>query len=177
MKLRIALGLSIVVAFFVGGAVNGAVTEPTVEYVPVEDPQVEVVTEVITIEAERIVEKVVEVPVEVEVEVPIKLREFESTEELESWLEENHIDEAVMLYASGKKFDCDDYARRLIKDAGTDGFQLWLQVLLPDYRHPDTGERITKRDEAHALCSAIIGNKLYFIEPQTDEYWFVADVD
>jgi len=164
-----------VACFMAGGALNERVMKPEVVEVSV---KVEVVKwmepekEVIYLEAEPVIETM-----EVVVEVPIKLREFQSTEELESWLEENHIDEAVMLYASGKKFDCDDYTRRLIKDARADGYQLWFQVLLPNYRRPDTGERITERDEAHALSSAIIGDKLYFIEPQTDDYWFVVGVD
>ena len=160
-----------VTCFLAGGALNGRLMKPEIIEVPVE---VEVVKwkdpgrEFVYLEAEPVIEIV---------EVPVELGDFESTEELENWLSENHIDEAVMLYASGKRFDCDDYARRLIKDARADGFQLWLQVLLPDYRRPDTGERVTESDEAHALCSAIIGDRLYFIEPQTDDYWFVAKVD
>ena len=160
-----------VTCFLAGGALNERLMKPEIVEVPVE---VEAVKwkdsrrEFVYLEAEPVIEIV---------EVAVELRNFESTEELENWLSENHIDEAVMLYASGKRFDCDDYARRLIKDARADGFQLWLQVLLPDYRRPDTGERVTESDEAHALCSAIIGDRLYFIEPQTDDYWFVAKVD
>ena len=41
------------------------------------------------------------------VEVPVELRNFENTDELEEWLEDNYIDHAVMLYTDGKKFDCD----------------------------------------------------------------------
>ena len=160
-----------VTCFLAGGALNERLMKPEIVEVPVE---VEVVKwkdpgrEFVYLEAEPVIEIV---------EVPVELGDFESTEELENWLSENHIDEAVMLYADGKRFDCDDYARRLIKDARADGFQLWLQVLLPDYRRPDTGERVTESDQAHALCSAIIGDRLYFIEPQTDDYWFVAKVD
>ena len=160
-----------VTCFLAGGALNERLMKPEIVEVPVE---VEVVKwkdpgrEFVYLEAEPVIEIV---------EVAVELRNFESTEELENWLSENHIDEAVMLYASGKRFDCDDYARRLIKDARADGFQLWLQVLLPDYRRLDTGERVTESDQAHALCSAIIGDRLYFIEPQTDDYWFVAKVD
>ncbi len=177
MKLKI--GIAVVIAslsgFFLGGYVSEIAAEPQVIEVPVE---IEVVKwkepekEVIYLEAEPIIDTV-----EVVVEVPVELRNFESTEELEEWLEDNHIDYAIMLYMGGKKFDCDDYALRLIKDAKADGFQLWFQVLPPNYKRPDTRERITKSDEAHALCSAIIGNGLYFIEPQTDEYWFAAEVD
>ena len=160
-----------VTCFLAGGALNERLMRPEIVEVPV---AVEVVKwkepepELVYLEAEPVIETVA---------VPVELRDFNSTGELENWLSENHIDEAVMLYANGQRFDCDDYARRLIKDARADGFQLWFQVLLPDYRRPDTGERVTDSDEAHALCSAIIGNRLYFIEPQTDDYWFVAKMD
>jgi len=157
-----------IACFIAGGALNEKLAEPGIMEVPVE---VEVVKwkepekEVIYLEAEPVIRTE-----EVVVEVPVGLRGFESTEELESWLAENHINEAVMLYAGGKEFDCDDYARRLIKDARADGYQLWFQVLLPNYQRSDTGKRLTDNNQAHALCSAIIGNKVFFIEPQTDEY-------
>jgi len=164
-----------IACFMAGDALNERLVEPEIVEAPTavevakwQEPE----TKVIYLPAKPIIEQV-----EVPVAVPIELREFETTEELEGWLAENHIDEAIMLYASGKEFDCDDYTRRLIRDAKTDGYQLWFQVLPPDYRRPDTGERLTKNDEAHALCSAIIGNRLFFIEPQTDDYWFVAEVD
>ena len=177
--MKTKIGIAVVIAslsgFFLGGYVSEIAAEPEVIELPVE---IEVVKwkepekEVIYLEAAPITETV-----EVIVEVPMGLRNFENTEELEKWLEDNYVDHAVMLYMGVKKFDCDDYALRLIKDAKADGFQLWFQVLPPSYKRPDTGERITKSNEAHALCSAIIGNELYFIEPQTDEYWFVAEVD
>ena len=164
-----------IACFLAGGALSERLMRPETVEVPV---AVEVVKwkepkgELIYLEAEPVIETV-----EILVEVPVELRNFESTGELESWLSENHIDEAVMLYANGEEFDCDDYARRLIKDARADGYQLWLQVLMPGYRRPDTGERVITSNQAHALCSAIIGNRLNFIEPQTDDYWFVAEVD
>ena len=154
----------IVATFLIGGFIGQRNCEPPIEYVTVEEPQVEVVTEVVTIETEKIVEKVIEVPVEVEVEVPIKLREFESTDELEEWLEENYIDHAVMMHTGSKPYDCDDYARRLYTDAMKDGYQMWVQIEI-------------KKNVAHAVSSVFIQGKCYFIEPQTDEYWYVADVD
>ena len=177
MKSRIAIAVVVAscVGFFVGGYVNEILMEPEIVEVPV-PVEVEVVRckepekEVIYLEAEPIIETV-------EVEVPCKLGDFESTQELEEWLASNYIDEAVMLYASGKKFDCDDYALRLIKDARKDGYEMYLQVLMPRYRRPDNNQLVTQNKEAHAICSVIIGNNLHFIEPQTDEYWLVAQVD
>jgi len=122
-----------IACFIAGGALNEKLAEPGIMEVPVE---VEVVKwkepekEVIYLEAEPVIRTE-----EVVVEVPVGLRGFESTEELESWLAENHINEAVMLY-----------------------------------ERSDTGKRLTDNNQAHALCSAIIGNKVFFIEPQTDEY-------
>ena len=175
--MRLEIVIAVVIAsgagFFTGGYANETLMEPEVIEMPVEvvkwkEPE----KEVIYLDAEPIIETV-----ELPVEIPIKLRNFENTEELESWLEDNYIDHADMGYISGKPFDCDDYALRLIKDARRDGYEMYLQVLMPRYRRPDNNKLVTHSKEAHAVCSVIIGDNLYFIEPQTDEYWLAAKVD
>ena len=165
--------LAMVFAFFLGGYIGQEVYEPKV----IVEEKIEYVEKPIKELIVQVEERIVEVPVEVPVEVSQKLRDFESTEELEAWLEENYIDQAVMLYASGKKFDCDDYALRLIKDADKDGYRMFLQVIYHPYRKPLTGEVASRKGANHAVCSVIIGNNVYFIEPQTDEYWLAAEVD
>ncbi|MFC1985501.1 hypothetical protein ACFLWC_00730 [Chloroflexota bacterium] len=137
------------------------------------------------VEREKIVEvpKLVEietvVKVPVEVEVPAQLNEFSSIEELEEWLEKNDVDH--VLHGVGvlnlAQYDCEDYAQNLAKQAIKDGYYMWVQVLHHPYRRPDTGKILTKFNVAHTVCSAIIGNNWYYIEPQTDEYWLAVKVD
>jgi len=131
-------------------------------------PQVEYV------ETDHYIIEEVEKEVEIEVEVPIKLREFESLEELETWLANdrtdgkhymfNWVDDEAAINLEGQTSanfyihpdyqDCDDYARILQDNANKDGFEMSVQ--LDEIKH-------------HALNTAIIGNKVYFIEPQTDD--------
>jgi len=145
------------------------------------EPETLTVTEYETVEVIRevpIIQTVTRVETETEiVERAVTLSDFKNTDDLEHWLEDNHIDHAIMLYTSGKKFDCDDYARRLVNDARKDGYEMWVQVVFHPYRIPGSGRLITEKGSGHALCGVVIGNEWYFVEPQSDEYWPVAQVD
>ena len=112
--------------------------------------------------------------------IPVHLQPFQSLQDLKNWLGISHVDHAVMLKETGGKlqpYDCDDYALRLARDARRDKYELWVQIIIGEYKHPDTGKVLVKRGKAHALNMAVIGNECYFIEPQTDEVWRVAKVD
>ncbi len=106
------------------------------------------------------------------------LRDFKSTDELEEFLANSPIDHTI--YAKGnldlRTYDCEDYALALRDDAYSKGFHMNIQAVW-DYRRPDTGELITEYNEGHAMNSTIIGNEMYFIEPQTDEYWLATYLD
>ncbi len=106
------------------------------------------------------------------------LRDFKSTDELEEFLSNSPVDYTI--YATGKldflTYDCEDYAIALRDDAYSKGFHMNIQAVW-NYRRPDTGELITEYNEGHALNSIIIGNEMYFIEPQTDEYWLATYLD
>jgi len=108
-----------------------------------------------------------------------KLRYFKSTDELKAFLEESDVDHHVYLKPGQdwRTYDCDDYAIALRDDALSKGFFMNIQAVWR-YRRPDTGELITgSYNEGHALNSTIIGNEVYFIEPQTDEFWLAAYLD
>jgi len=110
-----------------------------------------------------------------------KLRYFESTDELDAFLEESDVDSVIYINITAGQdrntYDCDDYAITLRDAALSKGFHMNIQAVW-NYRRPDTGELIiTGGNEGHALNSTIIGNEVYFIEPQTDEYWLAAYLD
>lgn len=115
----------------------------------------------------EVVEGVVEKEVEVEIvkEIPMEVREFESLEELTQFLEIDDTDSQIILYpirGSGggisSKGICDYYALQLQGRALEAGYLMSTEI-------------IRKHDEPHMINSAVIGNEVYFIEPQTDEAW------
>jgi len=91
-------------------------------------------------------------------------REFQSLDELKSWLAEDNTNAIHLI--SGEyawegtwvdpDYDCDDYATTLMRNALEDGYLVSTQISV-----------FTQ----HMLNSTIIGNRIYFIEPQTDEVW------
>ena len=105
------------------------------------------------------------------VEEPIELREFTSLEELKSWLAEDDTNECVHLVAGEDgvcpldvKYDCDDYALQLQRQAARDGFLMSVTI-------------IEERGKPHMINLACIGNDICYIEPQTDEVWFYCHMD
>ena len=63
------------------------------------------------------------------------------------------------------RYDCDDYAIQLQRRAAQSGYL--ISVTLVD--DPQQGP--------HMINLAIIGNDIYYVEPQTDEVWFHSYLD
>jgi len=104
-----------------------------------------------------------EVPVEVVVKEPLELCEFSSLEELKVWLTEDDTDEVYYIFCdeSGRaefkwseRWDCDDYAFQLQRRALEQGYLMSVEIT---------------KNQTHLANSTPIGNKIYIIEPQTDE--------
>jgi len=141
-------------------------SEPVTTEVIVEK---EVVREVEVVK--EVVEKEIEyrdIVKEVMIEKPIEQREFVSKEELENWLAEDDGETTIYFFitpdgttGSSDKYDCDDYALDLQQSALKDGFLMSATI-------------IEKGDQLHMINLAVIGNDVYYIEPQTDEVWFYA---
>jgi hypothetical protein len=155
---------------FSGIAYGQKTSEPTIKYVevpkivqvevPVEVPK-EVIKEVPVI---RTIDNYITQEKIITVEKLVQLREFNSLEELKTWLagDDTNVLHLVFgnekgLSVSNKSRDCDDYAYDLQQAAEKDGYIMSIQV--------DTIKQ-------HALNSVFIANDVYFIEPQTDEVWF-----
>ena len=127
-----------------------------------ERPTVEVVE---TVVEKKVIEKVPVIEyVEVEKEVPAEIKQFESEEALIKWL---HIDKTNELPYIRDLFECENFSRTLMRHAQEDGYHMSFQVL-KNYTRPDTKEFIKG---PHAINSTIIGNYIYFIDPQNDELW------
>lgn len=128
-----------------------------------------------TVIIEKLVNQVIEKEVEKKVKeyvTPAPLREFSSAEELRDWCEK-HM--AVLLVPDARgvidlrtptpniKADCDDYAERLQRMAIADGYLMSEQLV---YDGKLFGVPVTPEKGYHTGNMTIIGNDVYFIEPQ-----------
>jgi hypothetical protein len=110
-----------------------------------------------------------------EVEIPKTVyvnnewREFESPAALMSWADEN----LTNLWIVGNELaDCDDYASRLQLEAFKDGYLLSVQLITDGLLY---SKNVSNFLEPHMGNLAMIGNDIYFIEPQP-EYFRVVYV-
>jgi len=86
--------------------------------------------------------------------------------ELRTWLAQDDTDTNPEHLTPGD-LDCDDYALTLQKHALQDGYIVSAQVVDSD------GDGLLD----HAMNTAVIGNEVYIIEPQTDAVDFLCRFD
>ena len=124
--------------------------------------------------------------VEVIKEVPRELREFESLDELKGWLETDETDKyhiMILLIDPGMSgtFDigncCEDYAMRLQNSALDDGYIMSVSTIWGDEYNALFTKKKCPLGEKHALNLTIIGNRVWYIEPQNDEIQFAGYLD
>jgi len=105
---------------------------------------------------------------EVEVEVPVYVnnqwREFESPAILMSWVKE-HL--AYLWIVGDQVADCDDYALRLQLEAYKDGYFLSVQLIQDGMLN---GKNVSNYLQLHMGNLVMIGNEIYFIEPQPNYF-------
>ncbi len=174
-----ALGVSFILAalalaFCVGGYLGQATFEPQV----ITDHEIQTLYRVIDRVEYKPVERVVK-----RVETPKPLRHFQNLDELEQWLGNigaldigfDVVDKEMEQRI--KRFDCDDYAVRLQEKALMDGYIISFEVIhSPEYNALFKQKRIPN-GAIHAINSVILGNEVYYIEPQTHELVLVAYLD
>ena len=188
--------LAILTLVFCAGAYLGQVTfEPQViiahkvqmvervVYKPVE----RVIERIVYEPVEKVIERVVYEPVEKiivkRIETLKPLRHFENFDELEQWLGNmcvldihfDMVDKEIGQHIKG--FDCDDYAIRLQEKALRDGYVMSFEVIRPVEYNALFKQKRIPADDIHAINSVILGNEVYYIEPQTHEIVFVAYLD
>lgn len=136
---------------------------------------------------DRVKESIVIRPVEKvvikNVETPQPLYHFQNLAELEQWLGNSgqlDIRFNVAEEETGqliKEFDCDDYALRLQDEALRDGYIISFEVIRSEEYNDLFKQKRLPRGAIHAVNSVIVGNEVYYIEPQTDEIVFAAYLD
>jgi hypothetical protein len=88
--------------------------------------------------------------------------EFNSVDELKAWLAQDATNQTLYIFGNGcvSRYDCDDYAMALVRNALLDGYLVSIQI-----------------EDNHMVNSTLIGNAIYYIEPQTDEvrFWGYRD--
>jgi hypothetical protein len=134
---------------------------------------------------ERTIVKTVNKPVEVETvkyverikEVPTELRNFNGLEELKGWLGDNRNMTVVRFQDDNSLIDCDDYALEMQYKALADGYIMSLEVIERFEYNKLFETELLPGQSLHAINLAIIDNDVYYIEPQTDEVAFVAQLD
>ena len=183
-KVLLAFAL-INLVFCAGGYVGELTAKPLVTFEP--KIQTKIVDWVVHVPVEKVVEKEIYIPVEKTVVEHIEtykpLRHFQNLDELERWLGNMWVLDIrfdVVDKETGqriKRFDCEDYAIRLQEKALRDGYIISFEVIRSvEYNALFKQKRIPS-GAIHAINSVILGNEVYYIEPQTHEIVFVATLD
>ena len=175
-----ALGVLFILATFTlvfcaGGYLGQATFEPKV----VIDHEIHTIHKVI----ERVEYKPIEKVGVKRIETPKPLRHFQNLDELEGWLGNIGVLDIrfdVVNEETGqriKKFDCEDYAIRLQEKALRDGYIISFEVIRSAEYNALFKQKRVPNGAIHAINSVILGNEVYYIEPQTHEIVLVAYLD
>jgi len=124
----------------------------------------------------EVVELVKEIETIREVEVDRYLYKFEdwnSIEELQSFLESDNTEMFNGYRSKIDDWDCDNLAINLMDSAQKKGKRLSFVYLSP----ADARRWFNYDGEAHAVCGAIVGNTLYYIDPNNDRVSKVCNLD
>ena len=119
--------------------------------------------------------------IEVPVEIPVVLKDWDSLESLEEFLINDDTEKTVIIIADSEGkiiFDnqCEEYALQLRDRAMATGMYLSVAALHPK-EYEKWYSKQAKPNQYHAICIAVIGNELWYIEPQTDEHWLALYLD
>ena len=156
-------GFIIIVTFLIGTAfmMGTLVVQPEAEarIVTIREP----VVQEVPVYVEKTVPEpywvIQEVPVYVKqteyVAVPAELKSFQSWHELQVWLANNYVQDAA-------PDRCVDTALELCQRAWQDGYQMSTELW-------GDGKR-----EGHMICSTIIGDDIYFMEPSSNFSWLAG---
>lgn len=167
-KLIVAIAISFMGFYCLGAFIGKATFEPKV--ITQTETLVQTVTEYQTVEKIVYVDKPVVEYVDKIVEVPRELRDFSSFEELEQWL-------SNIIWFKQPDFDCDDFALQVQDRALNDGYKLNVELIQSSEYNRLFKKAKLPPNKIHAINSALIGNKAYYIEPQNYEIVFVANTD
>ena len=109
--------------------------------------------------------------------IPIELGNFSDLEELKRWLADRQNVTTFRIQSPDTIIDCDDYALELQHQALTDGYIMSFEIIGESEYNALFATPLRPSQSLHAINLVIIGNDAYYIEPQTDEVVFVAQLD
>ena len=109
--------------------------------------------------------------------VPTELRNFTDLEELKKWMEGRKNVTTVRFQSGDTLVDCDDYAYELQQKALADGYVMSFQIIEPDTYNSLFESGQLPPNTLHAINLVLIGNNAHYIEPQTGEIVFAANLD
>jgi len=109
--------------------------------------------------------------------IPIELRNFSDLEELKQWLEDRKNVTTVRFQSPNGTVDCDDYALEMQQKALADGYIMSFEIIGESEYNVLFKTPLPPSQSLHAINLVIIGNDAYYIEPQTDEIVFAAQLD
>jgi len=110
--------------------------------------------------------------------VPIELRNFSDLEELKQWLVEVNTNTTTIYFERpGITVDCDDFALTLQQKALANGYMMSFQIIETNRYNGLFKDSQMPPNTLHAINLVVIGNNAYFIEPQTGEIVFAAQLD
>ena len=140
---------------------------PTVEARLIETHTVEYVEEIV-VEKEY---------VDVIRHVPVEFRNFKNRTELEQWLEERNQVPSIRFQQKDIIIDCDDFAFEMQQKALADGFIISFEIIGIREYNELFSTQLSEGQALHAINLSIIGNDVYYIEPQTGEIVYAAYLD
>jgi len=109
--------------------------------------------------------------------IPLELRNFSDLGELKQWLEDRKNVTTVRFQSPDTIVDCDDYALELQNKALADGYIVSFEIIGESEYNELFITPLPPSQSLHAINLTIIGNNAYYIEPQTDEIVFAAQLD
>jgi hypothetical protein len=175
--------LALVAAFYLGGIIGQpagkAQTSMIVNDGVNTDFRPVVESKIIEITKTVVIEKPVKVIEYIEKDrSPVGLRDFGSQAELRQWLSEQGKNTTTLYFQSpGEMIDCDDYALRLQQAAVSAGYLMSLQIIETDRYNALFKNSRLPPGGCHAINLVVIGNDAFYVEPQTLEVVFAAQLD
>jgi len=110
--------------------------------------------------------------------VPMELRNYNGLEELKQWLVEVNTNTTTIYFERPDAVvDCDDFALALQRKALADGYMMSFQIIETNRYNSLFESSKMPPNSLHAINLVVIGNNAYYIEPQTGEIVFAAQLD
>lgn len=109
--------------------------------------------------------------------VPVELRNFTSLEELTQWLQDEYDLTTIRFQQGDTVIDCDDYAIEMQQKALTDGYIISFEIISIGEYNELFSTPLPEGQSLHAINLSIVGNSVYYIEPQTGEVVHAAYLD